>query len=770
MSPESKDPLIGMTLGGCRIQALLGRGGMGTVYRALHIALDKPVALKVLAGHLMADAEFVERFQREARAAAKVEHPNVIQVLNVAEEKEQHFIILQFIDGENLEELQERNGKLDLVTATKIAHAAASGLEALHSQSIVHRDIKPANIMIAKDGSVKITDFGLARNLKAVSNFTTVSGAFMGTPGFIAPEQVDGPAVDARADLYSLGVVYYMMLSNELPFNAINALEMATQRVTLDPIPLEQRVPGVDPRAAAIVAKLLKKNPAERYADAGQVKAALQEILGPMMAAKPAPPAAQAELPRLVRPPAPPRRLPPSMKPGLRMDAPPPEEVAPLPPGAPEESPDQSIAMIPGADETMLDMGMGRRPKPGLPNAGIEWSEVPEVEIKGRRRPPPPKAEPAPAPDVVPEISAGPKKRIIEGPPIAPRAIEASAPLPSRGDTPKPRPLRAEDYPSNPNLRKEESSRRIDTTPRPAPLPPAVFKHQPPPKRDRNIGGNLVYWVFVFLACAALFSVGALGSSLGGDGFLASLPQPFIRGEGLMLRLIVVAAAIGLFVGAFLVNRKQLQGASHPGPAVMMPVFAALCFYSAGLLASAEGQGVERVTSAAQHAFQSLAHPSNLALLSLWCLIAGLMFGMAGHEELDHGAGSILVIGAFGSLIAFAAGGDVPSVVARCKDVKILGFLVGGLLGSFLGLFLAFGGRARTARKTVGLLVLLGALALGYVGGLPQATPAAAGAQVRSLFGAIGQHGIALILGAMLLSWAGWILHRMRTMSFGKGR
>jgi eukaryotic-like serine/threonine-protein kinase len=294
MSPESNDPLIGMTLGGCRIQQLLGRGGMGTVYKAHHIALDKPVALKVLAGHLMADAEFVERFLREARAAAKIEHPNVIQVLNVAEEKEQHFIILQYIDGENLEQLQERNGKLDLLTSTKIAFGVASGLEALHAQSIVHRDIKPANIMIARDGSVKITDFGLARNLKAASSFTTVSGAFMGTPGFIAPEQVDGPAVDARADLYSLGIVYYMMLSNELPFNAINALEMATQRVTIDPIPLEQRVPGVDPRAAAIVARLLKRKPSDRFADAGQVKAALQEILGPAAAAAAAAEAAAA--------------------------------------------------------------------------------------------------------------------------------------------------------------------------------------------------------------------------------------------------------------------------------------------------------------------------------------------------------------------------------------------------------------------------------------------------------------------------------------------
>src|SRR6185295_13467631 len=360
MGAESKDPLIGMTLGGCRIQALLGRGGMGTVYRAHHIALDKPVALKVLAGHLESDVEFVERFQREARAAAKVEHPNVI---HVPEEKAQHFIILQYVDGENLEQLQERVGKLDLQTATKIAYAAAAGLEALHAQAIVHRDIKPANIMLAKDGSVKITDFGLARNLKAASSFTTVSGAFMGTPGFIAPEQVDGPAVDARADLYSLGVVYYMMLSNELPFNAVTALEMATQRVTLDPIPLESRVPDVDQRAADIVRRLLKKVPSERYADAGEVKAALQEILGPIAPAavesihnSPAFSKSAGEVPRAPAMRLPPRRPPPAVKPGLRLDAP--------PPGAPT-APETSVVLpSSGGPDTVLDMGNIRGANP----------------------------------------------------------------------------------------------------------------------------------------------------------------------------------------------------------------------------------------------------------------------------------------------------------------------------------------------------------------------------------------------------------------------
>jgi len=203
---------------------------------------------------------------------------------------------------------------------------------------------------------------------------------------------------------------------------------------------------------------------------------------------------------------------------------------------------------------------------------------------------------------------------------------------------------------------------------------------------------------------------------------------------------------------------------------VMMPIFAAICFYAAGLLASADGQGVERVGSAAQHALQSLGHSSNLALLALGCLIAGLAFGLAGHEDLDHGAGSIFVIGAFGTLIAFASGGDVPGVVGRCKDVKILGFLVGGLLVSFLGFFLAFAGRARGARKVFGVLVIFAALGLGYAGGLPQQTLQAATGQLRALPGTLAPQGIALFLGALLLGWAGWILHRMRTSSFGKGR
>jgi serine/threonine protein kinase len=714
MSPESKDPLIGMTLGGCRIQSLLGRGGMGTVYKAHHVALDKPVAIKVLAGHLESDAEFVERFQREARAAAKVEHPNVILVLNVAEENALHFIILQFIDGENLEQLQDRSGRLDLQTATRIAHGAASGLEALHGQSIVHRDIKPANIMLTRDGSVKITDFGLARNLKAGSNFTTVSGAFMGTPGFIAPEQVDGPAVDARADLYSLGVVYYMMLSNELPFNAINALEMATQRVTLDPIPLESRVPDVDKRAAAIVKRLLMKDPSARYANAGEVKAALEQILATF---KPAAPPAPA--------PAPARRAPPAAKPVI-------------------------------ADEGLSSGSTSRR--------GME--APPEIAVKGDRRAmAPPKPEPVVQEvDAEPEISAGPKKRVMEGGPVVPREIIPSAPLPSKA--PKTRPLRAEDYPSNPNPKPEPApSKPTRVVSAAEAKPPQKWTHVPPPKRELRIVSNLFFWLLILASCAAVFAIGALGS-LPGEGFFASLPQPFLRKEGLMLRLGLTGAAVGMVVLAYVSNRRQFKSSSYPGPAVMVPIFAVLAFYIAGLMAEAEGAGQARVVGAATQAFHSLAHPCNLALLTVWSLAAGLMFGIAGREDFDHGAGSILVIFSLGSAIAFGAGGDIPSVVERCMaSLKFLAYPVGALVVTFLGLFLAVPNRARGARRFFGILVILVALGLGYVTGLPGG-PKTWAAPLQGLPGEFVQHGVALVAGSMLLTWGAWLLHRMTAKKF----
>jgi serine/threonine-protein kinase len=268
-----------MEFGGCRVEEVLGRGGMGTVYRAHHLALDKPVALKLLAPHLAGDADFVDRFVLEARAAAKIDHPNVVHVLNVAQEADQHFIIMQFVEGESLEQVLKRVGKLDLIQGTKVARDVAAGLEALHGAGIIHRDIKPANILISRDRTVKITDFGLARNLKQERGIT-IEGSFLGTPEFVSPEQILGRPVDARADLYSLGVTYYQILSGVLPFVGQSPVEVAGKNLEEEALPLVDRMPDADPRASEIAERLLKKDPDERFPDARSLREALEAILG----------------------------------------------------------------------------------------------------------------------------------------------------------------------------------------------------------------------------------------------------------------------------------------------------------------------------------------------------------------------------------------------------------------------------------------------------------------------------------------------------------
>jgi len=548
-----------------------------------------------------------------------------------------------------------------------------------------------------------------------VSNFTTVSGAFMGTPGFIAPEQVDGPGVDARADLYSLGVVYYMMLSNDLPFNAINALEMATQRVTLDPIPLESRVPTVDKRAAAIVKRLLQKDPKARYASAGEVKAALEQILVP------------------VKPPAPP--------PASRRVAAP------------------AAAILPDAVPPAEDWSASAKSRGTA-------DETPAIAVRGdRRAAAPPKPEPvAPAADVVPEISAGPKKRVMEAAAIVPREVIPSAPLPPKA--PKTRPLRAEDFPSNPNPKPEPPPDRPTAVRVAEAKPPAKWTHVPPPKRELRIVPNLFFWLLMLTACAAMFAVGALGSAVKADGFLASLPQPFLRGEGLMLRLGLTGGAVGMIVLAYVANRRQFKSSTYPGPAVMIPIFAVIVFYAAGLLAETDGAAQARVVLAATNAFHSLHHPGNLLMVAIWGLIAGLMFGIAGREDFDHGAGSVLVMLALGAAIGFGAGGDIPGVVQRCQSSpQQLMYPVGGIALAMLGLFFAVPNRARRGRRMMGILVILGALGLGFVAGLPGG-PKTWTEPFQGLPAVLVHHGVALVVGTMLLTWGAWLLHRMTGRKF----
>jgi hypothetical protein len=506
-----------------------------------------------------------------------------------------------------------------------------------------------------------------------------------------------------------------MMLSNELPFNAVSALEMATQRVTLDPIPIEDRVPSVDKRAATIVRKLLQKDVTARYQDAGEVKAELEALLTP------APPPAGAPPPRT----APPTRTP-----------------QPMATAKPESFWENS-------------------------------EDVPEVEIHGRRRPPPPKAQPVEDPEAVPEISAGPKKRVIEGQEIAPRVVQPrelqpSSPLPKQG--PKTRPLRPEDYPSNPALRKEEPKPAIRAA---EVAPPPKWKHVPPPRRDFQLGQNLAFWALVLIGCAALFAVGALGvPTRGGDSFWFSIPRPFLHSDSdLILRLCLTGGGAGALIAAFLVNKRTLKSTTHPGPALMMPIFAALCFFAAGLCSPATGHGPDLVTSGAEGSMKLLVHPVNLAMLGVWALFAALMFGLSGQGDLDYSAGSIFLMLSLGSIMGFAAGGNIPAIVGRCMETPKMLILPGGaILVALLGLFLAFSPRAGLPRRLAGIIVIVAALGLGYYGGVQStATPNLMG-PVNGIVGDVTSHGLALVLGLALLTWSAWILHHMKQSPFSSRR
>lgn len=311
-----EDPLVGKTLGPCRLERRIAQGGMGIIYEGRHLALDKKVAVKVLDPLYAQDSGFVERFVREARAAAKLDHPAIVSVLDVGGEQGTYYIVMQFVEGASLDQIAERAGRLPPESATKVVRDVAKALEVAHRAGVVHRDIKPANVMLQKDGTVKITDFGLARlaGMQTTSGSTklTTDGQFMGTPEYVSPEQARGTVVDGRADLYSLGVTYYRLLAGSVPFSAQSAVEVAYKHIHEEPPPIETKVAGLDPRIAQLVKALLQKEPAKRPADAGTVVKRLEEILAgrPKPKTVVPPPKRVMPLPPPVPPPPPPRSVP----------------------------------------------------------------------------------------------------------------------------------------------------------------------------------------------------------------------------------------------------------------------------------------------------------------------------------------------------------------------------------------------------------------------------------------------------------------------------
>ena len=257
----------GDVFAGYRIDAVAGRGGMGVVYRATELSLERTIALKVIAPELARDDDFRRRFIAESKAAAAIEHPNVLPVFWAGERDDVLFIAMRFIEGDDLRVLLRAGGPLPAETAAEVVRQVASALDAAHARGLVHRDVKPANVLLDKSGQAYLTDFGLTKRLHD-STSATRTGEWVGTVGYVAPEQIRGERVDARADVYALGCVLYHALTGRPPFP--HDLEATTIWAHLEePPPLVgETAPGA---FDAVIARAMAKDPGDRYPSAGDL-------------------------------------------------------------------------------------------------------------------------------------------------------------------------------------------------------------------------------------------------------------------------------------------------------------------------------------------------------------------------------------------------------------------------------------------------------------------------------------------------------------------
>jgi serine/threonine protein kinase/Flp pilus assembly protein TadD len=299
------EDLVGRDLGRYQVTALVGRGGMATVYRALDPVLDRPVAIKVMHTHLAADPTFVGRFRHEAQAVAALRHPNIVKVFDFGSEAEAYYMVMEFIDGPTLASLLEsragekiaptgsgtgsgpgainppgRVGGLYPSEILRIFTPLCSAIDYATTRGMVHRDIKPANILLTQEGEPILTDYGIAKIMGATSY--TVSGVVMGSAHYMSPEQVQGFPMDHRTDIYSLGVVLFEALAGRVPFDADTTASILAQHISA-PVPAAQSInPNLPSEVQAVLEKALAKAPENRYQQAGDMAASLQAALAPL--------------------------------------------------------------------------------------------------------------------------------------------------------------------------------------------------------------------------------------------------------------------------------------------------------------------------------------------------------------------------------------------------------------------------------------------------------------------------------------------------------
>ncbi|WP_123039967.1 Stk1 family PASTA domain-containing Ser/Thr kinase [Cohnella candidum] len=278
--------MIGQTLGNrYELLARVGGGGMALVYKARDNLLNRYVAVKVLRQQFMHDEDFIRRFRREAQAAASLSHPNIVSIYDVGQEEDTHYIVMEFVDGANLNEIIRERAPLQTEEAVKIASQICDALDHAHMNQIIHRDIKPHNILIGNNGRVKVTDFGIARAV--TSSTITQTGSVVGSVHYFSPEHAKGVATGEKSDIYSLGIVLYQMLTGRLPFLGESPISVALKHLQ-EPFEQPRKVnPHIPQSVENVILRAMRKNPQERYASAQQMLSDLETCLQPQRVNEP---------------------------------------------------------------------------------------------------------------------------------------------------------------------------------------------------------------------------------------------------------------------------------------------------------------------------------------------------------------------------------------------------------------------------------------------------------------------------------------------------
>jgi len=275
---QQSDPLVGAVLDGrYRVDAMIATGGMSAVYRGLDLRLDRPVAVKIMDSRYAGDNQFLTRFQREARAVARLKDPGLVAVYDQGIDGQHPFLVMELIEGGTLRELLRERGPMPPHAVAAVLRPVLGGLAVAHSAGLVHRDIKPENVLISDDGDVKIADFGLVRAV-AEAKITSTS-VILGTAAYLSPEQVSTGDAGPRSDVYSVGILAYELLTGVTPFNGDSALAVAYQRMENDVLPPSRVIAGVPAQFDDLVLQATAREPADRYADAADMAGELDAIV-----------------------------------------------------------------------------------------------------------------------------------------------------------------------------------------------------------------------------------------------------------------------------------------------------------------------------------------------------------------------------------------------------------------------------------------------------------------------------------------------------------